>query len=75
MADPRTAFERRPRPAAQLAEAPLEAKGYVGHLKIFIGAAPGVGKTYKMLEAGRAKLKAGVAIHTSGDFGVSAQGA
>jgi len=30
-----------------------------GHLKVFIGMAPGVGKTYRMLQEGRAELEAG----------------
>jgi two-component system sensor histidine kinase KdpD len=30
-----------------------------GHLKVFIGMAPGVGKTYRMLEEGRAELESG----------------
>src|SRR5204863_1349602 len=34
----------------------------VGKLKIFVGAAPGVGKTYEMLLTARAKLKEGVDI-------------
>ena len=38
------------------------AKGRVGRLKIFVGAAPGVGKTYEMLQTARAKLKEGVDI-------------
>ena len=33
-----------------------------GRLKIFVGAAPGVGKTYEMLQAARAKLKEGVDV-------------
>jgi two-component system sensor histidine kinase KdpD len=37
-----------------LAEARREEKGPVGRLKIFVGAAPGVGKTYEMLQAARA---------------------
>ena len=34
----------------------------VGRLKIFVGAAPGVGKTYEMLQTARAKLKEGVDV-------------
>jgi two-component system, OmpR family, sensor histidine kinase KdpD len=30
-----------------------------GHLKVFIGMAPGVGKTYRMLQEGRAELESG----------------
>ena len=33
-----------------------------GRLKIFLGAAPGVGKTYAMLEAARARLRDGVDV-------------
>jgi two-component system sensor histidine kinase KdpD len=33
-----------------------------GRLKIFLGAAPGVGKTYEMLLAGKAKLREGVDV-------------
>jgi two-component system sensor histidine kinase KdpD len=30
-----------------------------GHLKVFIGMAPGVGKTYRMLQEGAAEAEAG----------------
>ena len=30
-----------------------------GHLKVFIGMAPGVGKTYRMLQEGHAELENG----------------
>ncbi len=43
-------------PEALLALAKKEARG---HLKIFLGAAPGVGKTYAMLAAGRAEASGG----------------
>ncbi|GAA0257254.1 Sensor protein KdpD [Methylorubrum aminovorans] len=33
-----------------------------GRLKVFLGAAPGVGKTYEMLTIGRARLKAGADV-------------
>ncbi len=33
-----------------------------GRLKIFVGAAPGVGKTYEMLQNAHAKLKAGLDV-------------
>ena len=46
MADP----DLRPEPEALLAEAGREKRG---RLKIFLGAAPGVGKTFAMLEAAR----------------------
>jgi two-component system, OmpR family, sensor histidine kinase KdpD len=62
MADQRTDLEQRPSPDALLAEARREGKSNVGRLKIFVGAAPGVGKTYEMLQAARAKSKAGVDV-------------
>ena len=42
--------------AARREDSPL------GKLKIFVGAAPGVGKTYEMLQSAHARLKAGVDI-------------
>jgi two-component system sensor histidine kinase KdpD len=62
MPDERTDRDNRPSPEALLAEARREEKGRVGRLKIFVGAAPGVGKTYEMLETARAKLKKGVDV-------------
>ena len=47
----------RPSPEAFLAEAARETRG---RFKLFIGAAPGVGKTYEMLRVGKAKLAEGV---------------
>ncbi|MEP9352332.1 sensor histidine kinase KdpD [Xanthobacter sp. KR7-65] len=49
----------RPSPEALLAAARQEARG---RLKIFLGAAPGVGKTYAMLEAGRARAAEGADV-------------
>ena len=49
--------ERRPSPEALLAEASKEGRG---RLKIFLGAAPGVGKTYEMLSQGRQRRLDGV---------------
>ncbi|MFC7051198.1 ATP-binding protein [Hansschlegelia quercus] len=49
----------RPSPESLLAAANRERRG---RLKIFFGAAPGVGKTYEMLTAGRAKLAEGVDV-------------
>jgi two-component system sensor histidine kinase KdpD len=46
----------RPDPDALLRQAEQETRG---RLKIFLGAAPGVGKTFEMLTAGRALQKAG----------------
>ena len=48
--------DRRPSPDALLENAERETRG---RLKIFLGAAPGVGKTYEMLMAGRAALADG----------------
>jgi two-component system sensor histidine kinase KdpD len=62
MPDQRTDLDHRPSPEALLAEARREERGRAGRLKIFVGAAPGVGKTYEMLEAARAKLKEGVDV-------------
>src|SRR6516225_7230598 len=52
---------RRPSPDALLVEARREDKSR-GRLKVFLGAAPGVGKTYEMLLSGRAKLLEGADI-------------
>ena len=51
--------EGRPSPDALLAEAQREARG---RLKIFLGAAPGVGKTYEMLSAAQARARDGVDV-------------
>ena len=44
--------DRRPSPEALLRQAQA---GHLGRLKIFLGAAPGVGKTYEMLSAAHAQ--------------------
>jgi two-component system sensor histidine kinase KdpD len=63
MADRRSEDQdHRPSPEALLAEARREERGRMGRLKIFVGAAPGVGKTYEMLETACAKLKEGVDV-------------
>src|SRR5215510_12280682 len=62
MPDQRTELDSRPSPEALLAEARREERGRTGRLKIFVGAAPGVGKTYEMLQTARAKLKEGVDV-------------
>ncbi|MBB6094108.1 two-component system sensor histidine kinase KdpD [Povalibacter uvarum] len=49
----------RPSPEALLAEAQRHERG---RLKIFLGAAPGVGKTYEMLSVARRKLAEGVDV-------------
>src|SRR5947208_5634170 len=51
--------EGRPSPEALLAAAKQEGRG---RLKIFLGAAPGVGKTYEMLLSARAKQRDGVDV-------------
>src|SRR3977135_2646971 len=61
MAEQRRDVEQRPSPEALLEAARREGSG-LGKLKIFVGAAPGVGKTYEMLQAARAKLKEGVDV-------------
>ncbi|HEX6834628.1 MAG TPA: sensor histidine kinase KdpD [Rudaea sp.] len=61
MAAPRP--DERPDPDALLARVrDEEARTQRGRLKIFFGAAPGVGKTFAMLEAARAQQNAGVDI-------------
>jgi two-component system, OmpR family, sensor histidine kinase KdpD len=49
--------DHRPSPEAFLAAAEQEGRG---RLKIFLGAAPGVGKTYTMLEAAQVRKREGV---------------
>lgn len=55
-ADDHRDIKPRPSPEALLAAAQREGRG---RLKIFLGAAPGVGKTYEMLTAGRARRTEG----------------
>jgi len=56
--------DERPVPEAFLEEARTEARGRgaPGRLKIFLGAAPGVGKTFAMIEEARARQRAGVDV-------------
>jgi two-component system sensor histidine kinase KdpD len=61
MSDQRHDPHQRPSPDALLEQA-LRAESRAGKLKIFVGAAPGVGKTYKMLEEARAKRRDGVDV-------------
>src|SRR5947199_6378300 len=61
MADQRRDLEKRPLPDALL-EAARRESGQTGRLKIFVGAAPGVGKTYEMLLSAHAKAKAGADV-------------
>src|SRR6202007_934967 len=58
MADQRHPSEHRPSPEALL-EAARREERRVGKLRIFVGAAPGVGKTYEMLQTARARKKDG----------------
>src|SRR2546426_4304874 len=53
--------EQRPSPEALL-EAARREEGASGKLKIFVGAAPGVGKTYEMLQSAHARRKAGIDV-------------
>lgn len=53
--------EQRPSPEALL-EAARREEGAGGKLKIFVGAAPGVGKTYEMLQSAHARRKAGIDV-------------
>src|SRR5438128_5415819 len=53
--------DQRPSPEALL-EAARREEGRAGRLKIFVGAAPGVGKTYEMLQSAHARLKAGADV-------------
>jgi two-component system sensor histidine kinase KdpD len=61
MASQRRDPDQRPSPEALL-EAARREDSPAGKLKIFVGAAPGVGKTYEMLSSAHAKLKAGVDV-------------
>ncbi|RYE49951.1 MAG: sensor histidine kinase KdpD, partial [Hyphomicrobiales bacterium] len=58
MADQRRDLTIRPSPDALL-EAARREERRAGRLKIFVGAAPGVGKTYEMLQQAHARLKEG----------------
>ena len=58
MADQRRETHQRPSPDALLAKASKE-ESRAGRLKIFLGAAPGVGKTYEMLQEARARQNEG----------------
>src|ERR1700761_4100271 len=61
MANQRRDPEQRPSPEALL-EAARREDSPLGRLKIFVGAAPGVGKTYEKLQSAHAKLKTGADI-------------
>lgn len=58
MADQPRDSDLRPQPEALLAKA-AQAEKRAGRLKIFLGAAPGVGKTFAMLEEGRLRSREG----------------
>jgi two-component system, OmpR family, sensor histidine kinase KdpD len=62
MGDEPRDLDQRPLPEALLAEARRQEKGGIGRLKIFLGAAPGVGKTYEMLQAARARRNEGIDV-------------
>lgn len=59
MADPRSDHDTRPSPDALLQAAAQEKRG---RLNVFLGAAPGVGKTYAMLETAHARQREGVDV-------------
>jgi two-component system, OmpR family, sensor histidine kinase KdpD len=59
MSNGRHELDHRPSPEALLAAAQQEGRG---RLKIFLGAAPGVGKTYAMLEAAQVRKHEGIDI-------------
>ena len=61
MADQWREPDQRPSPDALLQAARRE-EGRLGKLKIFMGAAPGVGKTYEMLQQARARKRDGYDI-------------
>ncbi len=61
MAEELSDRENRPSPEALL-EAARREESRAGKLRIFVGAAPGVGKTYAMLETARARAKDGYDI-------------
>src|SRR5262245_31157881 len=55
--------EQRPSPESMLERARAEeARSGRGRLRIFFGASPGVGKTYAMLEAARARRREGIDV-------------
>lgn len=61
MANQRRDPDQRPSPEALLETARRE-EDAAGRLKIFVGAAPGVGKTFEMLQSAHARRKAGVDV-------------
>src|SRR5215475_9574575 len=61
MPDQRRDFDQRPSPEALL-EAARREESRAGKLRIFVGAAPGVGKTYEMLTTAHARKRDGYDI-------------
>src|SRR6185437_3601183 len=61
MTEDRSREDKRPSPDALLEAARREDSPH-GKLRIFVGAAPGVGKTYAMLEGAQAKRREGIDI-------------
>src|SRR5258706_1247643 len=61
MVQARRDSEQRPSPEALL-EAARREESRAGKLKIFVGAAPGVGKAYEMLQSANARIKAGADV-------------
>src|SRR3981081_1920781 len=61
MVQTRRDLEQRPSPDA-LQKQPPQENVQAGRLNIFVGAAPGVGKTYEMLQSAQARLKAGADV-------------
>ncbi len=60
MNDPeRDRFDVRPTGDEMLARIEAESGGGRGHLRVYLGMAPGVGKTYKMLDEGHRRLARG----------------
>ena len=59
MMDERSDRDSRPSPDALLEQVKQEARG---HLKVFLGAAPGVGKTFEMLSIAQVKRRDGVDV-------------
>jgi two-component system sensor histidine kinase KdpD len=63
MTDPeRDAFDVRPTGDEMLARLRAEGAGGRGRLRIYLGMAPGVGKTYRMLEEGHRRLERGTDV-------------
>ena len=59
MSDERDAFDRRPTADEMLARVRSDASGGRGRLRVYLGMAPGVGKTYTMLEEAHRRVARG----------------